>query len=107
VRVATVRAFGIKMGDDGGGAPIVRMGWHPDGLSVCLPLFFPCIIKSRRWRAVIEEVGKGCRELCVTAGTVTRTVKGTGRLWLFSCIFRSNISHWLKANEFPCSGPQV
>ena len=32
------RAFGVKMGDDGGGAPIGQMAWRPDGLSVCLPL---------------------------------------------------------------------
>jgi len=36
------RAFGIKLGDDKGGAPIVWMGWHPDGLLVHLPLLsFP------------------------------------------------------------------
>jgi len=30
------------VGDDGGGAPIVWMAWHPDRLSVCLPLlYFP------------------------------------------------------------------
>ena len=37
------RASGVKMGgDDGAGAPIVWIGWRPDGLSVRLPLFsFP------------------------------------------------------------------
>ena len=56
-------------------APIVRMGWHPDGLSVCVCAFviFPCTIKSKRWRAVVEEVDKGCSEFCITVGTVTRT----------------------------------
>ena len=41
-RVAAERAFGVKWVDDGGGAAIVRMGWHPDGLSVRLALLsFP------------------------------------------------------------------
>jgi len=31
-----------KWGDDGGGAPIIQVGWRPDGLSVHLPLLsFP------------------------------------------------------------------
>jgi len=37
-RVAAERAFGVIMGNDGGGAPIVWMGLHPGRLSVCLPL---------------------------------------------------------------------
>jgi len=32
-----------------------------------------CTVKSRRWRAVMEEVDKGCSEFCVTVGTATRT----------------------------------
>ena len=37
------RAFGVKMGAVMEmGAPIVRMGWHPDGLLVHFPLLsFP------------------------------------------------------------------
>jgi len=30
-------------------------------------------IKSRRWRAKLEEVDKGCSEFCITVGTATRT----------------------------------
>ena len=55
-------------------ALIVQMGWRQAGLSVFLPLFvFLCTIKSRRWRAVMEEVDKGCIKFCVTVGTATRT----------------------------------
>jgi len=40
--VAAERAFSIKMGDDGAGAPIEQMEWCPDRLSVRLPLLsFP------------------------------------------------------------------
>jgi len=61
------------MGDDRGGGTD-----SPD-------VIFLCSIKSRRWRAVMEEVDKGCSEFYVTAGTVTRIagiliqlVKGAG-----------------------------
>ena len=63
-------------GHDGGGAPIVRTGWRPDSrLIVCASasVIFHCTIKSRRWRAIMEEVDKGCKEFCVSVGTVTRT----------------------------------
>jgi len=47
------------------GALIVQMSWHPDGLLVYLPfVIFPCTIKSTRWRAIMEEVYKGCSEFC-------------------------------------------
>jgi len=68
------------------GALIVLMGWRPVQMD-CLfaSVIFPCTTKSRRWRAVMEEVDKGCSEFCTTVGTVTRTagiliqsVKGTG-----------------------------
>ena len=37
-----------KKWDVGGGHWLVRMEWHPAGLSVCLPLLiFPCTMKSR------------------------------------------------------------
>ena len=36
-------------------------------------VIFPFTIKSRRWRAVMEEVDKGYSEFCITVGTVTRT----------------------------------
>jgi len=61
------------------------MGWcrKQEGLMLTLMLslivdapawlIFPYIIKSRWWRAVVEEVGKGCSEFCITWGTVTRT----------------------------------
>jgi len=58
------------------GAPIVQMGWRPDGLSdvgASASVIFPCSIKCRRWQAVMKEVDKGCSEFCITVGTVTRT----------------------------------
>jgi len=61
------------MGDDGGGGTD-----SPDGVvsrwfvSAPALVFFPCAIKSQRWRAVVEEVDKGCSKFCVI-GTVTRT----------------------------------
>jgi len=73
-RDAAERAFSVKMGDDG--------GWgtdSPDGVAsrrivgASASVIFPCTIKSRRWQAVMEEVDKGCSEVCVTVGTVTRT----------------------------------
>ena len=51
----------------------------PDGVAsrrtvgASVSAIFPCTIKSRTWRAVVEEVDKGCSELCVTVGTATRT----------------------------------
>jgi len=36
-------------------------------------IIFPGTIKSRRWRAIMEEVDKGCGEFCVTVHTATRT----------------------------------
>jgi len=60
-----------KWGDDRGDSPdAVVSRWI---VSASATVVFPCTIKSRRWRAVTEEVDKGCRELCVTVGTVTRT----------------------------------
>jgi len=52
-------------GADGGGAPIVRMVWHPDGLSVHH--------KIQKMASNDGEADKGCSEFCVTVGTVTRT----------------------------------
>jgi len=37
-RVVAEIAFGEKWENDGVGASTVKMGWHPDGLSVRLPL---------------------------------------------------------------------
>ena len=36
---------------------------------------FSCTIKSRRWRAIMEKIDKGCNEFCIIAqsDTVTRT----------------------------------
>jgi len=51
----------------------------PDGVAsrqivrASASVVFPCTIKSRRWRAIMEEVDKGCKEFCVSVGTVTRT----------------------------------
>jgi len=72
-----------KWGDDGSGGTD-----SPDGVasrwivSASAPVIFPCIIKSRRWRAVMEEVDKGCSEFCITVGTVTRTAGILIHSWL-------------------------
>jgi len=62
------------MGDGGGGGTDnpdrVAFWWIVGAFA---SVIFPCTIKSRRWRAVMEEVDKGCSEFCVTVGTVTRT----------------------------------
>jgi len=92
------------------GAPIVRLGWCPDGL-----------LRPRRWRAIMEEVDKGCSEFCVTAGTVTRTAGilirsrlkalavnlswPSGLLWLYPGLIGSNNPRWLKADLVVCVTP--
>jgi len=84
------RALGIKWGMMEMGAPGVRMGWHPDGLSVLLPLFLPCTTQSPRWQAMMDEVDKGCNDFYITVGTVTRTAGiliHSHRHWLL------NLSH--------------
>jgi len=45
-------------------------------------VIFPCTIESRRWRAVMDEVDKGCSEPCVSVVTVTRTTGILIRSWL-------------------------
>ena len=64
------RAFGVKIGrGDGGGGT-----GSPDGVSsrrivgASASVIFPCSIKSRRWRAIMEEVDEGRSEFCVTVG---------------------------------------
>jgi len=103
-----------KMGDVGGGGTespdMVASRWI---VGAPASVIFPCTIKSRRWRAAMEEVDKGCSEFCVTVGTVTRTASilirswikvravylshPSGRLWLYACLIRFNNLHWLKA----------
>jgi len=65
-----------KWADDGG-------GWGPDSLDgvvsrqivgASASVIFSYTIKSRRWRAIMEEIDKGCSEFYVTVGAVTRTV---------------------------------
>ena len=81
--VASEKAFGIKMGDNGGGGTD-----SPDGVLVqvdcqCICLcYLVCPIKSRSWRAVMEEVDKGRSKFCVTVGTVTRTAGILIHSWL-------------------------
>ena len=92
-----------------------------------LPLlsFANYTIKSRKWRAVMEEADKGCSEFCITVGTATRTAgilihgrlkvlavslrRPSGRLWLYAGLIGSNNPRWLKADrngdELPRSGP--
>ena len=108
------RAFGVKMGDDGGEGTD-----RPDGVasrrigSVSASVIFHCSIKCRRWSAVMKEVNKGCSKFCVTVVTVTRTAGilihsrlkvlavnltwPSGRLWLYAALIRSDNHRWLKA----------
>ena len=71
MRVATERAFGIIMADDGG-----RGTDNPDRVasrrivSASASVVFPCTIKPRRWQTVMEEVDKICSEFCIIVGTV-------------------------------------
>jgi len=61
-------------GNGGGGHWLVRMEWHPDGWSVCLPLLiFPCTIKSRS--SLLAPAHPG--------GPEKRTVQ---RLWCGVCV---------------------
>jgi len=61
------------MGDDGAGGTDsldgVASRWT---VGASASVLSPCTIKSRTWRAIMEEVHKGCSELCVTVGTATR-----------------------------------
>jgi len=60
--------------------------WHKNGEMtgfVSASVIFTRTRKSTRWRAIMEEVDKGCREFCTTVGTVTRTASIVGqRHWL-------------------------
>ena len=98
------------MTEVGHGSDAVASGWV-----VCVPasVVFPRTIKSIRWRAVIEEVDKGCSEFCVTVGTATRTASilihswlkalavnlswPSSRLWLYAGLIGSINPCWLKA----------
>jgi len=116
-RVVAERAFGKNGGmrDNGGGGHNSQDGVVSRRIiSASASVIFTCTTKSRRWRAVMEEVGKGCSEFCVTVGTVTRTVsilihsqlkalavnssQPSDRLWLYAGLIGSNNPRWLKAD---------
>jgi len=61
-----VAAYWHSVGDDGGGGTD-SPDWVASRWIICASaaVIFPCTIKSRRWRAVMEEVDKGCSEFCV------------------------------------------
>jgi len=69
----------LNVGDEGDGSTD-----SVDGVDfgASASVIFPCTIKSRRWRTVMEEVGKGCSEFCVTVGTVTRVAGILINSWL-------------------------
>jgi len=115
--VAAERAFG-KTWDDDGGAPIVWMGWPPRWIvGASASVIFPCSIKSRRWRAVMEEVDKGCSNFSIivdTAGILIHSQlkalavnlsQPSGRLWLYAGLIGSNNPRWLKADLVVCVNP--
>ena len=84
-------------------------------------VIFPCTIKSTRWRAIMEEVDKGCSEFYITVCTATRTAGilihiqlkalavnlswPSSRLWLYAGLFGSNNARWLKADLVVCANP--
>ena len=98
----------------------------PDGvasrwiISASASVIFPCIIKSRRWQAIMKEVDKGCSKFCITVGTLTRTAgilicsqlqmlavnlsQPAGCLWLYAGLIGSNNRRWLKA-DVVCVNP--
>jgi len=77
--VAAERAFSIKMGDDGGGGTDRTDGVVSRQIvGASASAIFPCTIKSRRWRAVMEEVDKGCSIFCIRIGTATTRCSRTG-----------------------------
>jgi len=55
------------------GAPSPDRGGIQMDCQASASVVFPCAIKSRRWRAIMEEVDKGCSKFCITVDTVTRT----------------------------------
>jgi len=70
----TKRAFSIKMGgcwSGGTDSPDWVASRHILGASASIT--FPCTVKSRKWRAVMEEVDKGCSEFCLTDHDCRRT----------------------------------
>ena len=109
-----------KWGNDGGGGTD-----SPDGAAsrrtvhASASVIFHCTIRSRRWRAIMEEVDKGCSEFCITVGTVTRTAsilihsrlqelavslsRLSSRLWLYAGLIGFNHPCWLKANFVVCA----
>ena len=55
------RAFGVKMGGDGGGSTDGPSGVESGRIvSASAFVIFVCTIKSRRWQAVMEEASTGC-----------------------------------------------
>jgi len=123
-RVVAERAFGKNGGmrDNGGGGHNSQDGVVSRRIiSASASVIFTCMTKSRRWQAVMEEVGKGCSEFCVTVGTVTRTAsilihrqlkalavnssQPSGRLWLYAGLIGSNNPRWLKADLVVCANP--
>ena len=89
--------MGIGGGGSNDSADGVASRWI---VSASVSVVFSCTIKPRRWRAVMDEVGKGFSEFCVTIGTATRTAGilihsqlkvlavnlswPSGRLWLYA-----------------------
>jgi len=75
-RVAAERAFGVIMGNDGGGGTDIL-----DGVAsrrcVCL-----CNITSTNGRAVMEAVDEGDSEFCIAVGTVITTTS----ILIHSCL---------------------
>ena len=98
------------------GAPIVQRI-----VGASASIMFPCTIKSRRWRAIMQEVDKECSEFYVTVGTATRTSgilihsrtkalavdlsRSSGRLWLYAGVMGSHNPRWLKADLVVCANP--
>ena len=62
----------MGIGGDGGNDSVdgVASRWI---VGASVSVIFSCTVKPRRWQAIMDEVGKGFSEFCVTIGTATRT----------------------------------
>ena len=86
------------MGDDGGGGTDSLDGVSSRRIvGASASVIFPCTIKSRRWRAVMEAVAKGC--------TPMQWVLRNSRYCDQDCQPSNNLCHWLKAEFVVCVNP--
>jgi len=84
-RVAAERAFGVIMGNDGGGGTDILdvvASRQIVGVSASVIFPFPCNITSTNGQAVMEAVDEGDSEFCIAVGTVITTTSILIHSWL-------------------------